>query len=64
MTKKKDKQTKEKTPKTEYDWLIGNLRYQRKLKKRIGDMWTGKQEHYLQKLETYAQEVNIEIPKE
>lgn len=48
----------------EYSWLIGALHYQRKLMKRIGDLWTKKQQNYLSDLEHAAQEAGLDIPRE
>jgi len=47
-----------------WKFLIGGLHYQRKLKKRIGDMWTRKQEKYLADLERIAEANEIVVPRE
>ncbi len=44
--------------------FIKTLHYQRKLKKRLGDMWTKKQERWLNKLEDYAKDEGLDVPRE
>ncbi len=50
-----------KTPEAGHNWIRGSIKYNRALKKRIGDMWTKKQEKYLLNLEEWAKEENIKI---
>ena len=61
MSEKTKKAGNEETEDASYNWLRGNIRHYRELKKRLGDMFTKKQQTYLDKLESYAKEENIEI---
>jgi len=61
MTKKKDKSKNDETEDIGNNWLRGSIKYQRALKERLGDMFTDKQQRYLDALEATAKEENVKI---